>query len=401
MLLTSIREWMRGLAPKTLQLGCLVIAFLVPSFASAEWQDPLNTASVQTERAHKSLLLDITRADSRLVAVGAHGHIVYSDDNGLNWTQAKVPVSVTLTKVFFVSGKIGWAVGHDSVILKTTDGGLNWTLQFDGFKANQAIVEGAKKSLEKAEEAVLQAAQSDDQDAMDAAEENLENLGYVLDDAIYDNDIGSTKPFLDIWFYNAHQGYAIGAYGLFFYTTDGGENWHNGSSRVPNPNRFHLNSIAMVGSNALMMVGEQGLIVRSDDLGKTWFEQDAPYGGSFFGLVANSDQQLLYGLRGHVFYTQNSGLNWTELDTGSEQTLLGGVIGKTQTLLVGSAGTVLIFNRSLKQTNSISLEGRKDHSGIVEAVDGTFVLVGEAGVMRIKADGQIQTEVISAAGWEQ
>lgn len=400
MLFTSIREWMRGLAPKTLQLGCLIIAFLVPSFASAEWQDPLNTASVQTDRAHKSLLLDITRADNRLVAVGGHGHIIYSDDNGIHWKQAKVPVAVTLTKVFFVSGQIGWAVGHDGVILKSTDAGLNWELQYDGIKANQAIVDGAKISVKKAEEALEKAETSGEQAAIDSAEEKLEILSYVLEDAIYDNDVGATKPFLDVWFYNAHQGYAIGAYGMFFYTTDGGKNWLNGAARVPNPDRFHLNSISMVGSNALMIVGEQGLIVRSDDLGKTWFEQEAPYGGSFFGLAANGDLQLLYGLRGHVFYTQDSGLDWVELSTGSEQTLLGGVIGKTQTVLVGSAGTVLMFDRSMKLIKSISLEGRKDHSGVVEAVDGTFVLVGEAGVMRIQANGQIKTDVISAAGWE-
>ncbi len=400
MLFTSIREWMRGLAPKTLQLGCLIIAFLVPSFASAEWQDPLNTASVQTDRAHKSLLLDITRADNRLVAVGGHGHIIYSDDNGIHWKQAKVPVAVTLTKVFFVSGQIGWAVGHDGVILKSTDAGLNWELQYDGIKANQAIVEGAKESLKKAEATLIKAESSGNQNAIDNAEETLETLGYVLDDANSDNEAGSTKPFLDIWFYNAHKGYALGAYGLFFYTNDGGKSWLNGASRIPNPDRFHLNSIALVGSNALMIVGEQGLIVRSDDLGETWFEQEAPYGGSFFGLAAKGDQQLLYGLRGHVFYTQNSGLDWTELRTGSEQTLLGGVVGRTQTLLIGSAGTVLMFNQKMEQTNFISLEGRKDHSGIVEAADGAFVLVGEAGVMRIKANGQIQTDVISAAAWE-
>lgn len=400
MLLTFSRERMSGLAPNLLQLGCLVIVFLVTSLANAEWQDPLTTPSVQTERAHRTMLLDITRADNRLIAVGAHGHVVYSDNNGLNWTQSKVPVSVTLTKVFFVSGKIGWAVGHDSVILKTTDAGVNWELQFDGIKANQAIVDGAEKSVRKAESSLAKAEGSGNKSAINNAEDELENLGYVLDDAIYDNDVGSTKPFLDVWFYNAHHGYAIGAYGMFFYTTDGGKSWVNGASRIPNPNRFHLNSIALVGDNALMIVGEQGLIVRSDDLGETWFEQDAPYGGSFFGLAAKTDQQLLYGLRGHVYYTQNSGLNWTEIQTGSEQTLLGGVVGKTQTLLVGSAGTVLIFDRSMKQIKSISLEGRKDHSGIVEAVDGTFVLVGEAGVMRIKANGQIETDTISSAGWE-
>src|SRR5690554_2923644 len=291
MLLTSIREWMRGLAPKTLQLGCLVIAFLVPSFASAEWQDPLNTASVQTERAHKSLLLDITRADNRLVAVGGHGHIIYSDDNGIHWKQAKVPVAVTLTKVFFVSGQIGWAVGHDSVILKTTDGGQNWVLQFDGMRANQAIVEGAQRAVDEAVEVLAAAEESDDQDAIYEAESHLENLSFALDDAIYDKDKNSTKPFLDIWFYNANQGYAVGAYGMFFYTNDGGQNWLNGISRVPNPNRFHLNSIVMTGGNVLTMVGEQGLIVRSEDLGETWTEQDSPYMGSFFGLAAEGDQQ--------------------------------------------------------------------------------------------------------------
>lgn len=400
MLLTFNRERMRGLALKIIQAACLAIAFLVASTAHAAWQDPLKTPSIKSDRAHESLLLDVTRADSRIVAVGSHGHILFSDDNGLHWTQANVPVSVTLTKVFFVSGDIGWAVGHDGVILKSTDAGANWQLQFDGYKANQAIVDGAVISTEKAEEALDRAEASGQQDAIADAEAKLENLGFVLDDAIYDNEVGSTKPFLDVWFYDAHQGYAVGAYGMFFYTADGGESWHNGAARVPNPYRFHLNSITLAGSNALMMVGEQGLIVRSDDLGKTWFEQDPPYSGSFFGLVAKADQQLLYGLRGHVYRTHNGGLDWVELDTQREQTLLGGTVGRTQTLLVGSGGTVLVFNQKLEQTNAFSVEGRKDNSGVVEAVDGSFVLVGEAGITRLKANGQINSETISMLGGE-
>jgi len=400
MLPTFSRERMRDLASKTFQVGCLVTAFLISPLSHAEWKDPLNVPSVKTERAHESLLLDVTRADKRLVAVGSHGHIIYSDDNGLSWTQSNVPVSVTLTNVFFVSGKIGWAVGHDSVILKTTDGGQNWVLQFDGMRANQAIVEGAQKAVDEAVEVLAAAEESDDQDAIYEAEAHLENLSFALDDAIYDKDKNSTKPFLDIWFYNANQGYAVGAYGMFFYTNDGGQNWLNGISRVPNPNRFHLNSIVMTGGNVLTMVGEQGLIVRSEDLGETWTEQDSPYMGSFFGLAAEGDQQLLYGLRGHVFYTQNSGLNWLEVDTGAEQTLLGGLVGKRQTVLVGSSGAVLMFNKAMKITKAFSLEGRKDHSGIAETAEGGFVLVGEAGVLRIDANGTIQKEVISAAKGE-
>ncbi|WVM93430.1 hypothetical protein ULG90_05695 [Halopseudomonas pachastrellae] len=31
-----------------------------------------------------------------------------------------------LTAVYFVDDKRGWAVGHDSLILNTTDGGATW-----------------------------------------------------------------------------------------------------------------------------------------------------------------------------------------------------------------------------------------------------------------------------------
>src|SRR5690554_7096767 len=75
MLPTFSRERMRDLASKTFQVGCLVTAFLISPLSHAEWKDPLNVPSVKTERAHESLLLDVTRADKRLVAVGSHGHI--------------------------------------------------------------------------------------------------------------------------------------------------------------------------------------------------------------------------------------------------------------------------------------------------------------------------------------
>src|SRR5690554_8179637 len=90
-------------------------------------------------------------------------------------------------------------------------------------RANQAIVEGAQKAVDEAVEILAAAEESDDQDAIYEAEAHLENLSFALDDAIHDKDKNSTKPFLDIWFYNANQGYAVGAYGMFFYTNDRSE----------------------------------------------------------------------------------------------------------------------------------------------------------------------------------
>lgn len=369
----------------------------VSPVAMAAWQDPLNTPALQTERAHHTLLLDVVRADRRLVAVGAHGHAVYSDDDGLTWNQGKVPVSVTLVSAYFPSGDFGWAVGHDGVILHTADGGKNWVKQFDGYTANDEIVAAAGRAKEAAQAQLDAAEDEGDDTAIEDAEMALESATYALQDAEYDKSTGSTKPFMDVWFYDARRGFAVGAYGMFFATENGGETWEDVSSRLPNPDRLHLNSITPVGARSLVIVGEMGMILRSDDLGASWHQLESPYDGSLFGLLANGSRQLLFGLRGHVYASDDDGISWNELSTGSEQTLLSGVVGQKHTLLVGNGGSVVVFDAQLKSPVATILEGRKAYAAVAEASDGNFVIVGEAGVMRLNAAGELLNQSISMA----
>ena len=53
--------------------------------------------SIESAKAVESLLLDVAHAGARLVAVGDRGHILYSDDNGASWAQAKVPTRCFLS----------------------------------------------------------------------------------------------------------------------------------------------------------------------------------------------------------------------------------------------------------------------------------------------------------------
>lgn len=379
------------------RIGGLFALLALSTSAQANWQDPLNTPAFETQRAHQTLMLDVVRADRRLIAAGSHGHIVLSDDDGHTWKQARVPVSVTLTSLHFPSGQIGWAAGHDGVILRTDDGGQSWTKQFDGFIANKAIVAAAEKMQQAAEQALADAEARGDDVAVEEATMALENAEFAVSDASYDMNSGSTKPFLDVWFYDARRGFAVGAYGMLFETRDGGENWVDASSRLPNPDRLHLNAITSVGGRSLMIVGEMGLIMRSDDLGENWTVLDSPYDGSLFGLVADRDQQLLFGLRGHVFRSTDGGISWMEMNTGSEQTLLSGAISSRRTLLVGNAGSVVMFDAQMQQPRALIIEGRKAYAAVAEASDGNFVLVGEAGVMRLNAAGELIDQAISMA----
>lgn len=399
--LSSVGAAMRSVC-RYISVSTLVAALGLSAMqAHAQWQDPLETPALSTLIAHKSLLLDVTAAGDRYVAVGSRGHIILSDDKGRTWVQAKVPVMTTLTAVKFADANTGYAVGHDAVVLKTEDGGKTWVKKFDGFRANEMVLESAKKAKEKREAELDAASQSGNDDLIYEAEEALENATFALEDAQYDYDDRSTKPLMDLWFKNANEGFVIGAYGMIFKTLDGGDSWLAWSSKVENPNRFHLNSIAQMSDSALVIAGEAGLILTSKNLGDTWQMANSPYDGSFFGVIAlQNNVQLAFGLRGNVVRSDNYGQSWDFVDTHSKQTLIGGTdhLGLTA-YLVGNAGTFLKGIAAGTKWESTTRTGRSNAASIVETNPGEFILVGEGGVQIIDETGtRLPVEVKSVEG---
>src|SRR5450830_1044344 len=82
----------------------------LPALVLAASDSPLQPVlAIESPKAAKGLMIDVAHAGSRLVAVGDRGHILYSDDQGSTWTQAKVPTRQLLTAVFFVDDQQGWA----------------------------------------------------------------------------------------------------------------------------------------------------------------------------------------------------------------------------------------------------------------------------------------------------
>jgi len=396
----SIRNRIVTAAPHStlIKSALFAISLMFTTLSQAQWLDPLETPALSTDRAHESLLLDITRIGSRLVAVGAHGHIVYSDNSGKSWQQARTPASVTLTAVYFPSATKGWAVGHDGLILHSNDAGESWVKQFDGYLANNAIVKGARAYKEKAITALDVAKNSGDATEIDNAEMFLENVTYALEDAQYDKESGSTKPFLDVWFYDAKIGFAVGAYGMAFHTSDGGKSWIDWSANLDNNDRLHINGITMVGPRSLMIVGEQGLILRSDNMGKNWRSLPSPYEGSLFGLTAKDDDVLVFGLRGNLYHSVDGGIQWRKVHTDSEQSLMAGITKADKShVLVGNGGSLILLNRRSEDAKSITLPARTTSASVTQAPDGTIVIVGEAGIERIDTKGLVIDEAITMA----
>ena len=281
--------------------------------------------------AIESLLLDGAVAGSRLVVVGERGHILVSTDNGASWKQARVPARALLTAVHMHDERIGWAVGHDAVILRTGDGGESWRLVHH------------------------------------APEEE--------------------RPLLDVWFRDERTGFAVGAYGYFLATEDGGDTW---TSRAVSEDDFHLNALAPAGgqepgSQRLYIAAEAGAAYRSDDGGATWRALSPPYGGSWFGALAlDAGQVLLLGLRGHLFRSEDAGESWTRVVTGTNATLTAALrIDSERVLFTGLEGTLLTSRDGGRSVSLGQLASRQGISAALALADGGVLLLGEFGVRRL------------------
>ncbi len=341
--------------------------------------DVLDTPSLTTQIAHKSLLLDVTTAGERLVAVGERGHIIYSDDQGSNWSQASVPVAVTLTAIHFPTDTQGWAVGHGGIILHSSDAGITWAKQFDGNLANQQVIEQAEERVAKLEGEL----ESASEELQGEIEFQLEEAQFGLEDAQYDAETGPSKPLLDVWFANELKGFAVGAYGFFFQTEDGGKNWFNVSIRIDNQDRFHLNSISEIVGGSLFIVGEAGNVFRSNDTGNTWERVDSPYEGSFFGVsgTGNVNEVLVFGLRGNLYRSIDLGGNWTRINSSNEATLIAAAQGEDGIVaVVGNSGIVLVSGNAGESFQAVIRENRQAVTALHLLENGNFVLVGEQGI---------------------
>ena len=345
--------------------------------------------AVQSPRVERALLLDATWADSRMVAVGERGFIVHSGDDGKSWRQAEAPVSVTLTSVYFPTPQKGWAVGHEGTILHSADGGTNWSVQLTGQDVSSQEVGFAEGVVEQLQ---LQLETADELDLEDV-EYALDDAQYALEDAQEAAASGGTpNPFLDVWFADEKKGIAVGAYGLFFRTTDGGEHWTTASAALDNPDKFHYYSLSSPDGQTVYLSGEAGMLFRSQDQGESWVRLESPYEGSFFGILARPNgadgRVVTFGLRGNIFVSDDRGETWEERTTENENTLMGGSFtADDRLIIVGRSGTVLSSSDGGANFSVLYRDDRSSYGAVITGGDGNLIVVGEGGIHHAGPDG--------------
>ena len=344
-------------------IGAALVASLLAAqpAVAVPFVDPLDKPAEASPLAPYSQLIAITRAGKRLVAAGMRGHILYSDDEGRTWTQASVPVSVTLTALSFPTPQQGWAVGHSGVILHTADGGQTWARQLDG-RSTAADMVGFYHGL----------AVGGDETAARLAEELPINW-----------QDGPEQPWLGAWFADEQHGFVGGAFNLMLETRDGGNSWTPWTHRVDNPDALHLNAIERIGS-ALYMPSERGVVFRMREGEERFSALQTGYTGSFFGICGDERVLLAYGLRGTVYASLDQGANWSALRPAIPVALTACTrTADGRFLLAAASGHVVVVALDANGPVGMPQNGAPwPLAGIALGADGKPLGVGMGGIWR-------------------
>ena len=268
-------------------LLCLVVALTIGYTFSPKAAPQAQVPATRPDRVQINGLVNL---GSRVIAVGERGSILLSDDQGVSWqaVSGATQRNATLTAVLALDDRRVLAVGHDGWILRSLDAGSSWQ------------------------------------------------------EMHHDSDLG--EPLLGIWSGGGDKVLAFGSFGKFYQSADAGKTWVPQALDIDSA---HLNSMAGGSDGRRMLVGEQGLVLRTDDAGKHWQTLPAFYNGSLFGIVRlGADNWVAYGMRGHVFVSHDFGNSWAQVKVGNQLPLYGHVLlpDDSGLIIVGAGSSVVRLN---------------------------------------------------------
>lgn len=279
-------------------------------------------AFLSHQELEKRLVLSAHSIDGSAYALSERGRIFISREPSLeSWSVRQLPVEVALTDLARREAKELWVVGHQAHIFKSEDGGENWSVAFV--------------------------------------------------DSQFD------APFFDIEWLSSQRGIAIGAYGLYLETLDGGQSWMRKEIHAENP---HFYSLLPLSNGELLIVGEFGHLLKSIDQGETWSGLPSPYEGSFFSALEFQGEIFLMGLRSKLFKGRWDS-SWNELSHPARGAWLTACIHEDSIFFGGLSGQILRWQNS--QWSLYVDEKRKAVSSILCDFENQLVSFGEGFSTRI------------------
>ncbi|MBU2492675.1 MAG: T9SS type A sorting domain-containing protein [Bacteroidetes bacterium] len=332
-------------------------------------------------------LYDLSIVNEKIWIVGQNGRILFSNDQGLTWDQQISNTNKSLLKIQFIDEIHGWIIASDSLVLRTIDGGNNWLQTFISNKWSQNDIMFLNKDIGFLLTGYFNEPNLDIEpwtagalfktidgglswDKLESGSTKYSSI-YFLNDkigfmSIHNNELGRmflkttdsgfswdtlsySSVFEKMYFTDEQNGIAIGG-SSFTKTIDGGINWETKTDIKTPSLESRLTGLVLKNSN-ILLVGTEGNILRSTDLGENWSQLNSSinfYYASLRGIIFNNESVgYIYGgeylesseSESILLKTEDKGSSWNRLNSPNTDAI--SLLKTHDNILWASSGTRL------------------------------------------------------------
>jgi photosystem II stability/assembly factor-like uncharacterized protein len=269
-------------------------------------------------------------------ACGGNGAIIKTTNGGKNWRIAQTPTTTLLLKIYSYNGQVVIATGYDGIILRSSDGGENFSEVTSGVGSGKDLwglqmindtlgwISGTSAALIKTTDAGLSwqlvtPGLTQQYWSLDFLNESFGVIacgsGIVLitingGSTWTQVQGGDTRSLYTIDVIDSlHIAAAGGPYGKNVYSSDGGATWIQNTDLIYENG---VNCIAFVNADTGYAIGENWAINKTEDRGVTWWASDPVYAEWWLNLLPNGVGYAA-GTALKIYKTSNGYDNWEKI----------------------------------------------------------------------------------------
>ena len=281
-----------------------------------------------------SYLRDICFFDSLSgIAIGSNGSILKSIDGGLNWSLFQTSSVFSFNSIDFVENK-GWLVGGNGTIKHSLDFGDNWIDQTSGTNLQLISVDFVNLNIGY---------------AVGGSFNFFEEEGIIIKTTNGGTSWSTislpTVVCTGVQFISEDVGWVVGTHGTIYKTTDAGLNWLNLNSGT-NQWLYGLHFINVMTGWAVGGNVNSEIILKTTDGGINWINQRETSAYQWLASVhfLNQNRGWVVGERGVVLRTTNGGDTWARESTPMNSYLTGiSFFNDNLAWAVGSFGSIIKY----------------------------------------------------------
>ena len=317
----------------------LAVFLTINSFSVADISGQPVSSSFNPNFIHDIYMFDA----NNVIAVGSGGTVLKTSNSGSNWVTSILNPAYELGRIQFLNNNTGWMLSNPNFghIMKTTDGGQNWN-DFDQitgpfYFSNEddgwaAYTDGTAIRIYHTTNGGINWTTQ-----FNLPDNYYPNTVYMGDDLTgyvlcFNNGPNSklikttnggadwiVQPLINYSLYtcefiNSNTGWAAGVTGTILKTSNGGDEWILQSSGTIE----YLRSVSFLNENSGWICGES-IILKTSNGGVNWDKQFSLPTMNFFSINSYDENNIWSAgnlnleLGGIIYKTLNGGNNWTRV----------------------------------------------------------------------------------------